>query len=607
MQLKPVIFLFFALMFSGIVFAQHGYWQQEANYTMNIDMNAASNQFSGTQTIEYINHSPDTIDRVFYHLYFNAFQPGSMMDVRSRTIQDPDPRVGDRIAGLSDEEIGYHRIKSLTADQEYLEFTVENTILEARLKEPLLPGDKVTLHMVFESQVPLQIRRSGRDNKEGIDFSMSQWYPKLAEYDRDGWHPNPYIGREFYGIWGDFDVTINIDQNYVIGATGLLQNPTEKAENGRKSWHFKAENVHDFVWAADPDYLHDVIPGPNNMQIHFYYQNDTTIVDNWKNMQPVIARVFEILNEKFGTYPYAKYSIIQGGDGGMEYPMATLITGNRSLRSLIGVSIHEICHSWFQMLLATDEAQYAWMDEGFTTFAASEVQNALQEQPAANPHMGSIRGYLSMAGSDKQEPLTTHADHFHSNRTYGISSYSKGATFLWQLRHVVGEDAFWKGMHRYFNTWKYKHPHALDFIRVMEKESGMVLDWYYENWIGTTNTIDYGIRYVLGNKKETEVVLERIGAMPMPIEVVVTYNDDKRDVFYIPITLMRSAKDHMFYEADRYRQLADWPWTHPYYSFTIPVKSEDILSIEIDPGVATADTDRSNNRYPQEDGIVYKK
>ena len=238
--------------------AQRNYWQQYAEYTMNIDMDVNTNQFTGTQTLRYTNNSPDTLNRAFYHLYFNAFQPGSMMDERSRTIKDPDKRVADRISKLTPEEIGYQRVTKLTVDGKAAVIKEVGTILEVELPNAILPGATAVFEMEFNAQVPLQVRRSGRDGKEGIRYSMTQWYPKMAEFDDMGWHANPYIGREFYGIYGKFDITINIDKEYIIGGTGNLQNPNEighgyemlgsalmRPAGDKLSWHFTADNVHD--------------------------------------------------------------------------------------------------------------------------------------------------------------------------------------------------------------------------------------------------------------------------------------------------------------------------------------------------------------------------
>ena len=261
---------------------------------MNIDMNVENHRFLGTQKLTYYNNSPDVLDKVFYHLYFNAFQPNSMMDIRSRTIEDPDKRVGNRISGLKPNEIGYLKVKKLKQNGKKVKFETVGTILEVQLKKPIQPGESVEFDMVFEGQVPMQIRRSGRNNKEGISYSMAQWYPKMCEYDYQGWHANPYVGREFYGIWGDFDVKLTIDENYVIGGTGYLQNPKDigynygdegrdgkKGKNGKLTWHFKAPKVHDFTWAADPDYTHTSRQAENGPMMHFFYLENDKTKDNW--------------------------------------------------------------------------------------------------------------------------------------------------------------------------------------------------------------------------------------------------------------------------------------------------------------------------------------
>ncbi len=278
----------------ALTWAQADRWQQRAEYQMEIDFDVDKDQFKGTQRLVYYNNSPDTLTRVFYHLYFNAFQPGSAMDVRSRNLPDPDGRVGARISKLKPNEIGYLKINKLTQDGKELKHLTEGTILEVTLDKPILPKSKVVFDMNFDGQVPIQIRRSGRDNAEGVDYSMAQWYPKMAEYDYQGWHANPYIAREFYGIWGDFDVKISIDKNYVIGGTGYLQNPEEighgylpegqtpkPAKGAKLTWHFKAPNVHDFVWAADPNYTHTSLKRPDGLTLNFFYLKTERNQDNW--------------------------------------------------------------------------------------------------------------------------------------------------------------------------------------------------------------------------------------------------------------------------------------------------------------------------------------
>ncbi|MEP7141980.1 MAG: M1 family peptidase, partial [Ferruginibacter sp.] len=216
--------------------AQPDRWQQRVKYTMNIDVDASTNRFTGKQKLEYTNNSPDILPRVFYHLYFNAFQPNSSMDVRSRELgkviingrRDWDPRITDRISKLKEDETGYQKIISLKMNGVDQPFKYHETILEVNLTKSISPKTKVVFDMEFEAQIPLQIRRTGRDNPAtGIRYSMSQWYPKICEYDEEGWHPTPYVGREFYGVWGDFDVIIAIDKTYKLGGSGVLVNAGE--------------------------------------------------------------------------------------------------------------------------------------------------------------------------------------------------------------------------------------------------------------------------------------------------------------------------------------------------------------------------------------------
>lgn len=606
------------MFFAGSSFAQADRWQQAAKYEMEIDFDVKKHQFTGKQILKYTNNSPDELSKVFYHLYFNAFQPGSMMDMRNRILPDSDPRVAGRIGQLKENEIGYLRVDALTMNGEAVAFEEVGTILEVRLPRPIQAGEQVTFEMNFNAQVPIQIRRSGRMSKEGIDYSMAQWYPKMAEYDYQGWHANPYVGREFYGVWGDFDVKITIDKNYILGATGVLQNPnqigygyettTEKIKRKGKTltWHFVGNNIHDFVWGADPNYKHTKLETDGGVMMHFLYVENNRTKEVWEKLPSIMNEAVSFMNEQYGTYPYPVYSFIQGGDGGMEYPMATLITGERSLGSLVGVSVHEWMHSWYQMILGTNEALYAWMDEGFTSFGSTETMNHLRGKglipgkKVDNPHLRTYSGFANFTRRGIEEPLSVHADHFKFNAAYGVGAYTKGSIFLHQLSYIMGEPAFRKGLLNYFETWKFKHPNANDFIRVMEKESDLELDWYREYWVNTTDTIDYAIADVSAlDGKSTTIELLNNGTMPMPVDVVVTYKDGTKRLFNIPLRIMRGNKPQ---ESPELAQtvLEDWPWTHPNYSFTIDQPLEDIESIIIDPSVRMMDVNRSNNTYQLE-------
>ena len=559
------------------------YWQQHVDYAMEIDMDVNNYQYKGKQKLVYTNNSPDVLNRIYYHLFFNAFQPGSEMDVRSRTIEDPDPRVDDRISKLQPNEIGYIKVNWLKQNGKSISFETVGTVLEVKLENPIQPGEKVTFDMDFNAQVPVQIRRSGRNNKEGVALSMAQWYPKLAEYDDEGWHADPYISREFHGVWGDFDVKLTIDKDYIVGGTGYLQNEP-KENSGKKTHHFIAPNVHDFTWAADPDFIHDTFQIPNGPLLHFYYKNDLEqkYLDNWKKLPSETAMLMDYFNRNMGTYPYKQYSVIQGGDGGMEYAMCTLITGKRKYESLIGVTAHELAHKWFQFLLASNESKHEWMDEGFTSYISILAMNWLRDNKNPNPLANSYKGYVALANSGIEQPLTTHSDRYKYNTAYSSAAYNKGTVFLAQLGYVIGEDNLSKTIKKYFNDYAFKHPKPFDIIRTAERITDFELDWYFIDFAQTTNTIDYGVTAINGKT----ITLKRFGLMPMPIDLTVTYEDGSKEDYYIPLQMMRGEKPTSA------TIINDWSWAVPTYSFEA---KKAVKSVEIDASQMMADVNREDN------------
>lgn len=617
--------------------AQADRWQQKVNYQMDIQVDASANKFTGKQKLDYWNNSPDTLKVLYFHLYWNAFQPGSMMDIRSQEIgkrlirgrADWDPRVKDRISSLKPDEIGYQHVKNLKVNGLLQKINLYETILKVELSKPLLPKSKSSIELEFDAQVPVQIRRSGRDNAEGVRFSMAQWYPKLCEYDEQGWHPTPYIAREFYGVWGDFEVNINIDRNYVIAATGYLQNPHEIGHGYEKNssipfrpsktntltWKFKAPNVHDFVWAADPDYIHNTKVVRKGLVLHSFYKIDTVSLkrqfesqplrmrqatnlygyiasykNQWDSVLELAAKALPFIDQHYGEYPYKQYSFIQGGDGGMEYPMATLLKGAGN-----GVVIHEWMHSWYQMMLGTNESLYPWMDEGFTSFAEANVNNFLNGNTDSFPHQDAYNAYIALSKSDYNEPLTTHSDHYNTNTAYSTNAYSKGEVFMEQLGYIVGSSVRDSILLKYFNTWKFKHPNVNDFIKIAEQTSGLQLDWYKDFFVNTSKTIDYGIDSLWDEGGKMKIRLRNHGSMPMPIDLELAFKDGSVEHAYIPQYLMFGNKQNENPKIKRTIGEA-WKWTHPTYIISIDRRLIDLKKIEIDPGKRMADGERRNNK-----------
>ena len=579
---------------------QYPGWQQAVSYDMQATLDTASHQYRGVAKVTYKNNSPETLDKVFWHLFFNAFQPGSMMDVRSRTIEDPDRRVGSRIVELPEDEWGWIHVEQVKAFGQDAEFEEDGTVLVVNLPKTLRPGKSVTFELAWTAQVPRQIRRSGWMNKEGVEYSMTQWYPRLCEFDHHGWHSNPYIGREFHGIWGDFEVTLDVPEGYVVAATGVKT--SEKSVCGPKGTlrtqsTFKAEDVIDFAWAADPDFVTESV-AVGDVDLTLVHQANPEIDSNWTALAGYAAKAMAFINEDIGPYAYPQYTVAQGGDGGMEYPMITLITGERSLRSLVGVTVHEMAHSWFQAMVATNESLHEWMDEGFTSWAESRCMAHLfadPMKPSEDPHSWAYASYIRQHLSGNEEPLVTHADHYKTNRAYGVGAYSKGEVLVEQLGAIVGPEVRDNAMRRYFKEWSFKHPGPHDFKRVMERESGLELDWYFQDMMHTTNAVDYQVSGVQVHNDSVVIQLARLGDMAMPQDLTLTWEDGNTTAVHIPLVMMRGHRAM----GDGEILGEDWPWVDPNYELALPTGGKRLKSVELNAAGLVADV------HPENDEIEF--
>jgi hypothetical protein len=335
-------------------------------------------------------------------------------------------------------------------------------------------------------------------------------------------------------------------------------------------------------------------------------RNDTA----WKEVADAAVVVLPFMEKRFGPYPYKQYSFIHGGDGGMEYPMGTLLVGPG-----LGTVFHEWMHSWYQMMLGSNESLYAWMDEGFTDWATNLVSDHYRDSVTRkrilnNPvalksmdssaallplsHNDSYEGYFALAKSGLEEPLSTHADHYNTNFAYSLASYSKGAVFMEQLGYITGAQTRDAILLEYYRQWRFKHPSVNDLMRIAEKVSKMKLDWYKEYWVNSTKTIDYGIDSLWEDGGKTLIRLRRIGKMPMPIDLLIELKDGSKQLCYIPQYLMfgeKPVEDPMIPR----KVFPAWKWTHPDYVLAIDAKIRDLKSLEIDPSQRMADMERGNN------------
>ncbi|MBS1912884.1 MAG: M1 family metallopeptidase [Bacteroidetes bacterium] len=589
-------------------------WQQRVHYTMEIQMDVAQHSYTGYQRLVYVNNSPDTLREVFYHLFYEAFKPGSMMDRRDRDVGGG----GMQLAQLPENQQGSVRVATLTQNGNGLQWTISETILHAVLATPLAPGDSATLEMTWATRIPRLIRRGGWMSREGIEFSMSQWYPKMAEYDRTGWHPDEYVRREFYGVYGTYDVAITIPAAYVLGGTGMVTNPREVGcgyelgavdtviqapaqGGGMKTWRFHADSVHDFAWVADPRYVHRITRW-HDVAIHLLatpdYQNVWQYAGTWTRA------LMEYYSLRFGRYLWPQFTVAMAGDGGMEYPQLIMITGYRTQVSLAGVIAHELGHQWYYGMMGNNETQEAWMDEGFTQYLTDEAaRNVLGTQGGPNPYHGldrmvypwiqekwanTERAYeLAVAGLD--EPLDTYHDRFRDDGNAGLV-YSRGESVLRMVQYMLGDSLFDASMRHYYDRWHFHHPDVRDFEHAIEEASGLRLDWFFNEWVGTTKLCDYAIDDLAsvqdGGGWRTTLSLSNRAEAIMPLDITMTYDDGTTATANVPVEEWRKP--------DVEFNLPRWEWVDRSYRTTFATPRR-VVRATIDTTDLLFDVDRTNN------------
>jgi hypothetical protein len=497
-----------ACFFSLSGFAQKTYWQQEVNYIIAVSLNDKNNSLKGDASIQYINHSPDTLSFIYFHLWPNAYK-NETTALANQLITDK-----ESLQKLNNAQRGFIDSLRFTVNKNtvVVEKDSQNIdVIKLNLSFPLLPGQSITIATPFYVKLPSYFSRSGYDQQQ---YMVCQWYPKPAVYDSKGWHAFPYLDQgEFYSEFGSFKVSITVPSAYIIGATGTLQTqeelskyktigalnykskkavssykPTDAA--GHKTLQFFAENVHDFAWFADKDFViqYDTLALASGsiVDVFSYYQPNGN--KEWNNSVSFIEDAVTRYSGWIGEYPYPTVAAVEGpknlSSGGMEYPMITLITSpDAKKEGLDAVIAHEVGHNWLYGIVASNEREHPWMDEGLNTYfqfryeaekyrSNSVFGSSLPEEVKKLPADEFLARIMFAMNSLPAKPaIETHSTAFANKDEYGIVVYLKTAIWMSILESSLGKENFLNGIKEYYNDWKFKHPYPEDLKLSLEKGS----------------------------------------------------------------------------------------------------------------------------------------
>lgn len=488
-------------------YSQQKYWQQQANFTINVTLNDQDHSLQAFESIEYINHSPDTLHFIWFHIWPNAYK-------NDRTAFSEQLLKNGRTDFYfsSQQDKGYinqldFKVNGAAASYENQNQNID--VIKLLLPKPLPPGNKAIITTPFHVKLPKYFSRSGH---VGNDYDVTQWYPKPAVYDNNGWHPMPYLDQgEFYSEFGNYDVSITAPSAYVVAATGVLQDEktlNELKEKGKqtiegaaKTWRYTQDNIHDFAWFASKDFTvkYDtvILPSKKVIDVFAYYKPAHKA---WDKSTGYIKDGIRKYSAWIGDYPYTVASAVEGSEnitsGGMEYPTITLITTPEEAQELDVTIVHEVGHNWFYGALASNERTHAWMDEGMNSFYEKRYERDKYGLAAENKIMKNKKGaedeegllFTTNAGIKRDQPIETSSEDF-SLINYGLIVYYKAPLWLKKLEQQVGQSNFDSSMKRYYAQWKFKHPQPDDFKAVMQESTGQNLSAnFYQLY--TTGTLD---------------------------------------------------------------------------------------------------------------------
>jgi hypothetical protein len=580
------------------------YWQQEASYTIRAMLDTGSNLLTGTETIHYVNRSPDALGFVWVQIEQNIFAKNS---VTYQLNQPPLHFAGGAVFDFTGKGfIGGITIDRFAAGGTALARTESGTMMRVDLPAPLAPGAAIDFDVAWHFPVPPY--GGGRMGRIGNRlYEVGQWYPRLVVYDDvNGWNPLPYIGAgEFYLEYGDYDVTLTLPAGYIVAATGTVQNPAdvwspairqrlEQAKTatdrvqvvtqaeasangsrptaGTKPWHLTAKNVRDFAWAASPDFRWDA-SGWNGIQINTFYRPSAAPWEEANRMARFTIRHF---SETWGTYPWPHATTVEGLIEGMEYPMLTFVPSIEKREDQFWVLMHEFGHQWFPMMVGSDERRYPWMDEGFNTFIDYGAAEGYFQGTAYGDTVRRelLTAFATSAVPGQEQPLITKPV---EQRDLSWGAYQKPALMLTVLRdHVLGRETFERAMREYVRRWSFKHPQPADFFRTIGNVTGRDLDWFWREWIYTTVRLDQAVDSVRAvGPDSTYVFLSNRGQMVLPLTLQLRYGDGTSDTRSLPI--------EMWNLGDRFTA-----------RFATP---KPVVGVVVDPTATLPEVDRSNNRW----------
>lgn len=608
------------------------YWQQDVHCKINARINEETHVIEGSEELTYWNNSPDTLRYIYFHLYQNAFVKGSYLH---------------RLEAANKEAVHLGRyeaegkgivINNLTVDNVAAATELDNTIMKVWLPKPLAPGGKVVMSMAFDSYYDRGSTRRRMQMYPAwgfMHYNGAQWFPKVAVYDRHiGWDTYQHMNREFYGEFGSFDVTLDFPSNYVVEATGTLQNrketlpdtllakldvknfankrwdeapsvitPYEKGK--RKIWHYRADNVHDFAFVADPSYRLDITYWKGIQCVGIVQEPHAA---KWQTSAELVAKTVKTFSEEIGMYEYPKMVAADARDG-MEYPMITMDGGGEP--GYRGLLVHEIGHNWFYGMVGSNETYRASMDEGFTQYLTSmglrkiDGDTMVMERPRysyirhfTEPTLTLDRNVLntySYYALNKEEvQLNTHSDDFsgalgHGGGYRGV--YYKAATMLYNLEYVLGDSLFRAAMQHYFYQWKFAHPYYEDFRTSIIQFTKADLTWFFDQWFETTKTLDYKVGQIkkAPGMDNYAIRFNRKGEMQMPVDFTITAKDGHKQSYYIPNTWFSKQT-----EATTLPKWTGWGKLQEDYTAYVNVPS-GIKHVQIDTTYRFADVNMMDN------------